>query len=170
MKRVPRVSAAAWPAVSAAFASASAARNTPPQLQINSTASTEVVLSWPASATDFVLEEMRQLSALGSWEPVASEPTLSGQDFTVNLASAAHTRFFRLRYQPSVLRSTNSAISLALVAPDDTDVMAGQPFAVEVRASLNAVMAAAAGETIIHPGAIARDHRLDGARLLFLLR
>lgn len=130
--------------LSVPLASAGAAANTAPQLQIHSAVGMEVVLSWPATASDFVLEETRQLTVVGRWEPAASPPVLIGQDYAVNLASGDHTRFFRLRYQPSALRSTNSAISVALVAPDGTNAVAGQPFAVELRASINAVLAAVA--------------------------
>jgi hypothetical protein len=128
----------------ASLTGAAAATNSLPQLHIASAASTEVVLSWPGSAAEFVLEETPQLSALSPWLPVASEPVLSGQDYTVNLSSAAHARFFRLRYQPSAFRSTRPAISFALVAPDGTNVVAGHPVAVEVRASFNALLAAGA--------------------------
>ena len=144
MKQTLKETSLALALLSATLASASAATNLLPQLAIKSMGPAEVRLYWPASASDFVLEETRELTAFGLWRPVAPEPVLSGQDYTVKLASAEHARFFRLRYQPSALRSPNPAISFAFGMPDGTNVVVGQPFAVEVRASFNALLAAAA--------------------------
>ena len=121
-----------------------AVTNAPPELRIQSAGSTAAILSWPASAIDFVLEERSQLSAGGWWERVASTPSLSGQNCAVNIASGERARFFRLRYQSAALRSANSAVSFALVAPNGASGVAGQPFVVELRASFNALLAAAA--------------------------
>jgi len=122
----------------------SGATESPPQLEIRSAGPGQVVLSWPASAEDFVLEETRRLSALGQWLPVTRTPTMGEEWYTVDMPCTEPIRFFRLRYEPSALRSTHPAISFSLVVPDGANVAAGQPFSIELRASFNAVLAAAA--------------------------
>ena len=124
--------------------SVSGATDSPPQLQIKSGGPAQVVLGWPAPAEDFLLEETRRLSALGQWLPVAQAPTMSDEWCIVDMPCTEPIRFFRLRYEPSALRSTDPAIIFALIAPEGTDVVEGQPFPVELRASFNAVVAAVA--------------------------
>jgi hypothetical protein len=60
-----------------------------------SVAGNRLVPSWPASATGFVLQSRRTLTAESVWAPVADLPTSVGCDFffTNNLASPAS--FFR---------------------------------------------------------------------------
>ncbi|MDP2895782.1 MAG: hypothetical protein Q8Q12_04395 [bacterium] len=122
--------------------SVSGATDSPPQLQIKSGGPAQVVLGWPAPAEDFLLEETRRLSPLGQWLPVAQAPRISDGWCIVDMPCTEPTRFFRLRYEPSALRSTHPAIIFALVAPDGANVLTGQPFPVELRASFNAVLAA----------------------------
>lgn len=124
--------------------SVSGATDSPPQLQIKSGGPAQVVLGWPAPAEDFLLEETRRLSPLGQWLPVAQAPRISDGWCIVDMPCTEPIRFFRLRYEPSALRSAQSAISFSLVAPGGTNAVVGQPFSIELRASFNAVLAAAA--------------------------
>ncbi|MCP5520828.1 MAG: hypothetical protein H7A46_04705 [Verrucomicrobiales bacterium] len=145
-----------WLTAWAVYSTALATATPPPQLNIRATDDAAAVLAWPASAGDFVLEESRQPAASGLWLPVAIEPTLDGDDYAVHLPRAGHTRFFRLRYHPAALRSTAPAISFALVVPAGAGVGAGQPFAVELRASFNSLLAAASVRVSVSGPAEAR--------------
>lgn len=55
----------------------------------------EAVLSWPASAGDFVLEQ-RALPGIGAWEQVNATPVMSGGDYTVRLPLTNGGRAYRL--------------------------------------------------------------------------
>jgi hypothetical protein len=57
---------------------------------------TQLVLSWPVSASDYVLETSGTLSG-NSWTPVTSEPFVLGDTLKVTNLLAAPTAFFRLR-------------------------------------------------------------------------
>ncbi len=111
-----------------------------PSVHFQRLSESELQLSWPAAAKEFVLEETDDLSAPSLWHVSPRTPTLTGDWLSVRGQATERTRFFRLRYQPRVLRSTNAAIVFALVLPGGSNVVAGQSFALEVRASLNAVL------------------------------
>lgn len=144
MKSALQVSVSAWLILVPTLPTATAATHPLPQLHIQATDSSRAALTWPATASDFVLEETRHLSALNRWSPATQKPTVDGETCTVDLASAAQTRFFRLRYVPEALRGAHPAISCALLASDGTNAAVGRPFALELRASFNALLAAAA--------------------------
>jgi hypothetical protein len=56
---------------------------------------TSLILSWPDSATRFRLEKSTSLD-VGSWTPVAAEPTLQAGTQSVVLPREPGVRFFRL--------------------------------------------------------------------------
>jgi len=58
----------------------------------------QVILSWPASATNFFLETSGQLSPAASWLPLTNPVAISGDNVVVtNLPAAAAAAFYRLR-------------------------------------------------------------------------
>lgn len=67
----------------------------PVELKIATTAS-GLTLSWPAEATDYVLEITTSLPAV-SWTPVTNTPTVAGTNRSVQLPVTGTARFFRLR-------------------------------------------------------------------------
>ena len=60
-----------------------------------SNAGTNVVVSWPASATDFVLESSSSLAT--GWTAVAAAPATNQQVVSVTLPIAGTQEFFRLK-------------------------------------------------------------------------
>ena len=120
---------------------ASGATNALPQLQVRPSGPAAAELSWPASAKDMVLEEAFDLSSGSFWQVSERPATLGGDWFSVRVNLTGASRFFRLRYRPGSLLSTNPAIEYALIGPGSTNVVAGQPFGIQVRASFNAVLA-----------------------------
>jgi RHS repeat-associated protein len=69
---------------------------TPPQLVIEIEGPAHVRLSWPSTATGFLLEETGQLPA-GPWLPVSQTPELVNQAFSLRVIHQEAERFFRLR-------------------------------------------------------------------------
>lgn len=69
-----------------------------PPLSISAGASQTVVITWPVSATGFVLE---QTAALGTanWTPVTTPPVVVGDENRVTLSSSTGIAFYRLRSQ-----------------------------------------------------------------------
>jgi hypothetical protein len=62
-----------------------------------------VILSWPASATGFVLQESTALANPSSstvWNP-GPAPVLSGEEYQITLPSPSGNRYFRLRQPPT---------------------------------------------------------------------
>jgi hypothetical protein len=68
--------------------------NPPPQLSITQS-NQAVIVSWPASAAGYKLEEAGDLRANATWNPVASQPS-TGEVFTVILSPAQSQQFYRL--------------------------------------------------------------------------
>ncbi len=66
----------------------------PPWLQISG-AGTNVILTWPALATNFQLEAVGQLST-GVWSAVTNIPATMGCTNALTLPAAASSQFFRL--------------------------------------------------------------------------
>ena len=56
----------------------------------------DVVVSWPAPSTGFVLEENNTLTG-GTWATVTGTPTVVAGRNTLTLTRTGTTRFFRLR-------------------------------------------------------------------------
>jgi hypothetical protein len=73
--------------------------NNPPLLSV-SLSGGSVTLSWPESATDFVLEATAELSSLADWQPVPDAPVILNGKSSVTLPANQSSRFFRLRRQP----------------------------------------------------------------------
>ncbi|MCC6232190.1 MAG: hypothetical protein IT580_06070 [Verrucomicrobiales bacterium] len=65
------------------------ARGTPATLGLD--------LTWPASATNFVLETTRTLETASTWTEVTSAPSLSGDTLRLSVEPTATPAFFRLR-------------------------------------------------------------------------
>ncbi len=83
----------------AARMEASEAPRPGPTLQI-AAAGGQLWITWPASATNFVLESSSRLGPLASWSPITNGISVSGYSFvlTTNLA-AVPASFYRLRQQ-----------------------------------------------------------------------
>jgi hypothetical protein len=60
----------------------------------------EVLLSWNASASNYVLETAADLPPGGTWEPATPAPTLGGSGFVVTNTPGALRAFYRLRKGP----------------------------------------------------------------------
>jgi hypothetical protein len=61
-----------------------------------SSSGTNLVLRWPASATNFVLEAASECSAAG-WATLTNTPVQVGQDIVVTNHPQLQTQFYRLR-------------------------------------------------------------------------
>jgi len=69
----------------------------PPQLTI-ARESNAVLLSWPSSSTNFILQATFSLAAPGVWDAVTNAVQLSGNSFTVETPIEGAQRFFRLQW------------------------------------------------------------------------
>jgi hypothetical protein len=58
----------------------------------------ELVLSWPASDTNFVLESTATLGASAGWLEVTNTPVTVGDRFQVTSGTTNSSSFFRLRH------------------------------------------------------------------------
>jgi hypothetical protein len=67
----------------------------PPPLAFTVTP-TQLVLSWPASATDFVLQSATGLESPINWQPVSNPVVTEGDNKTVTMDLPTAARFFRL--------------------------------------------------------------------------
>ena len=112
-----------------------------PQLDITPMGTTELRVSWPGSRSDFVLEGTGRLAPLSVWQSIPFSLDQVQQRCTVTLPVGERQQFFRLRYESAVLRTATPAIVLSLEVADSTNVHAGDPFSVEVRASYNSLLA-----------------------------
>jgi len=54
-------------------------------------------LSWPAKATNYVLEAATNLAPGSAWNPVTNTPTVSGRERNLQLPAIVPAKFFRLR-------------------------------------------------------------------------
>lgn len=68
-----------------------------PSMSVSISSSLEVQIAWPASASDYVLEEAGRLDGIPAWQAVAKAPQLQNGQLTVALAPAETIRFYRLR-------------------------------------------------------------------------
>jgi hypothetical protein len=67
-----------------------------PGLAISSV-NNDVVISWPAPSTGFVLEENNSLNGATAWNPVTGTPTVVNGRNTMTLARSGAMKFYRLR-------------------------------------------------------------------------
>jgi len=67
-----------------------------PVLAIERVAS-NVVLSWPAASTNFILQSVTRLTALDTWVTVTNTPIVIGNNNTVTDAAGGGARFYRLK-------------------------------------------------------------------------
>ena len=84
-------------AVYCAVRAAAFAQSPAPALSIELVSASAVRLSWPAAATDFVLEETGTLTSVPVWRAIAEVPQLQNARFTVNVPPVEAIRFYRLR-------------------------------------------------------------------------
>jgi hypothetical protein len=68
---------------------------TPPQLQI-SYAANLVSVSWPTSATNYILETSSNLGTLNNWTPVSDTPQIVGEQFMLTFGATNSAQYFRL--------------------------------------------------------------------------
>jgi sugar lactone lactonase YvrE len=59
----------------------------------------QLMVSWPVSATGWVLESRSDLSPNGSWAPVPITPVVQGCNFVVTTTLQTPAAFFRLQHQ-----------------------------------------------------------------------
>ena len=67
----------------------------PAELKI-ATTSSAVAVSWPVTATNYLLEATTSLPAV-AWDVVTNTPTVTANERSVQLPVTGTTRFFRLR-------------------------------------------------------------------------
>jgi hypothetical protein len=82
-------------------------------LNITVTVSNQVVLSWPAAATNFVLQSTTNLTGT-NWYAVSDAPFIVGSEFHVTNAMLPPQQFYRLS-------------SYNYIPPGDTKKLAGRP-------------------------------------------
>lgn len=68
----------------------------PPRLEI-ARSGTQVLLSWPASAGNFVLETSLLLGSGNTWAPVSVGVTTNGNKLTATVESSGRSAYYRLR-------------------------------------------------------------------------
>ena len=68
----------------------------PPLLRISLTVPNSVIISWPASASGWVLRQSSTLDPSAAWTDVGSPVVVNGEDNTVTQAVASGNRFYRL--------------------------------------------------------------------------
>ena len=68
---------------------------TPPHLSIDRLADGSTMLTWPANAASFTLQQTPSLSP-PNWTDVTNLPSVMGLDEVVNLPTAGGSGFFRL--------------------------------------------------------------------------
>jgi hypothetical protein len=57
----------------------------------------QIVIAWPTSLLDYLLEATDQLAAPSNWSPVPETPVVNGQLTTVTTTAQAENKFYRLR-------------------------------------------------------------------------
>jgi hypothetical protein len=67
-----------------------------PRLNIQRSANTNVVLSWPTDFTGFTLESNTNLNT-NTWSVVSPAPAVNGTNNVVTNTVSGSTRFYRLR-------------------------------------------------------------------------
>ena len=103
-----------WLAASLTVVSPSAAQR--PPLSITRPGN-DIVLSWPASATGWVLQSTDQLSAAGSWANVPGSPALQGAQLAWTNTFPGGIRFFRLaQFQTGPLPVPTNALTGTLAS------------------------------------------------------
>lgn len=68
----------------------------PPVLSILSSG-TSIVLSWPVSGEDFILQANSSVGSEGEWKPLTNAVVQNGQTMSVTLEGIAAGRYFRLK-------------------------------------------------------------------------
>src|SRR4051812_37176292 len=68
-----------------------------PTLSVASRTDKTFVLSWPGTASDYVLESVAELKGATAWQPVTEQPTLTQGRFQLTLNPTDSARYFRLR-------------------------------------------------------------------------
>ena len=70
----------------------------PPILRIARAGANSVLILWPASATDWVLQETSTLGDSANWTDVSASVVVNGADNTATLPLVAGSRYYRLRH------------------------------------------------------------------------
>lgn len=96
-----------------------------PQLSVTRTGS-NVVLSWPASATDWMPCWSADLSSV-DWKLVGDVPTVFGGQYVVTLTSVNTRRFFQLRHRGAVVPFTTYEAENGAVTGGSVVRMTGLP-------------------------------------------
>jgi hypothetical protein len=73
-----------------------------PALSIQQAQNQALTVTWPASATNFILESASELSDCISWKAVAETPMLGNNQYSATLQATGHSRFFHLYQMPAV--------------------------------------------------------------------
>ena len=94
-----------------------------PGLRISPTPAHDVIVTWPAIATHWRLEQSAGLGP-ASWTPVAQTPVDEGTNRSTLLAVAGEARFFRLDLDPTNLNLTNDAGTVTAITPDSQVLVA----------------------------------------------
>ncbi len=79
----------------------------PPVLSIAGEGERAARLSWPMTASNFVLESAVQLATPTRWTAVAQSPSLQADHYTVTLDPAVSGQFFRLRAVLATIQETS---------------------------------------------------------------
>jgi hypothetical protein len=57
----------------------------------------DVVVSWPVAATNFLLEATSHLPGTNAWQTITNTPGIVGQEYRLTSAASGNARFYRLR-------------------------------------------------------------------------
>lgn len=79
----------------------------PVRVSVTVQAGNVVELSWPSTATGFVLEQSPSIGALAEWSPVGIAPGIEGSDWVVRIEVLGSSRYFRLRQAGAFLTTVS---------------------------------------------------------------
>ena len=134
---------------------------TSPSLSVQQISAGQIQVSWPLTATNFILEAAESLSALTSGATVILPPETAVGQFTVTMAAGPGDRFFRLR-QPilTTLKETSPMDRESGVAVTrETILHFSEPLAANTVIETNILYATFAGRRILSRSEMSSDRR-----------
>src|SRR5438045_710360 len=90
-------SIAALSVVGAILISLRAQQSAGPALSVSVEVGNTIQISWPATASQFVVEESEALGPAATWRTLSQLPTQQGNQFSIRFPPAQTIRFYRLR-------------------------------------------------------------------------
>ncbi len=90
-----------------------------PSLTIQTLPNQGIKLSWPGSASGFILQQASELGASNTWQIVPQPLSLAASNYSVALDGTTHSRYFRLLLPPPPANPISVASPLRTDTPTD---------------------------------------------------